>query len=127
MKNSTTARPLENAMVIATTKDQVPRSLCASSNVKNVHIHSHKNVRTYGRTECECAWSSWAAILLLYTRYKSGNRKIQIKSTKCQYNPPRSIGWSYDASYSPRQLKYAITKSTAAPMNTCAECRPVIK
>src|SRR6185436_19239400 len=62
-----------------------------------------------------------------YSRYKTGNRKIQTRSTKCQYSPVYSIrfvNWSglFFQSFAPGPRKYAIT---IMPPTMCSPCSPV--
>ena len=60
------------------------------------------------------------------TKYSSGNRKIQIRSTTCQYRPPRSTGVKYFALKSPRMPRKKSHAITIMPMMTWAPCKPVM-
>ena len=80
----------------------------------------------YRARDCT-ATDQLVAVLSLYNRYNTGNRKIHTRSTKCQYSPVYSMrfvncsGFVFHI-FAPGPMKYAIT---TMPPRMCMPCRPV--
>ena len=60
-----------------------------------------------------------------WIRYSSGNRKIQIRSTMCQYRPTMSTGTLYSGLKAPAMALPSTQVMQPMPMITCRACRPV--
>src|SRR5579883_667995 len=59
-------------------------------------------------------------------KYSKGNRKIQIMSTKCQYNPEMSTGVKYSAEYLPFLASRMSQVRIPTPTTMCRACKPVM-